>query len=86
MSISSDEASDYLKMHVVDEGVVHLRVLVESLVAGENHFQQLLPALEGVVVLPHQEADEGELELGENLIQADEKDKIYFKVRVNEVL
>ena len=55
-----------LKMHICDEGVVELRVLVDGLVAGANHLQQLLPPLERVVVLPDQKTDERKLKLSQN--------------------
>jgi hypothetical protein len=60
----------HLKMHVGDEGVVELRVLVDGVVAGAQQLQQLLPALERVVVVADQEADEGKLELGQDLVDA----------------
>ena len=61
-------------MHVSDEGGVELRVLVEGLVTGAHHLQQLLPTLEGVVVMAHQEADERKLKLGQDFFDS-EKNK-----------
>ena len=63
-----EEENVNLKMHVCDEGVVELWVLVDGLVAGADHLQQLLPPLERVVVLPDQKADERKLKLGQNFV------------------
>ena len=57
----------YLKVHVCDQCEVEVRVLDHRVVAAAEETQEVLPVLEGVVVLTHQETDERELELCENL-------------------
>ncbi len=61
----------HLKMHVCDESAVQLRILVEGLVAGENHLQQFLPTFKRIIVLTNQKADERELKLGQNFFDSE---------------
>ena len=82
MKFRQIKTSYYLKMHVGDEGVVQLRVLIEGLVAGEHHLQQLLPTLEGVVVVSHQEANERKLQLSQNFVQTEMDKNIFVHVLV----
>ena len=55
-------------MEIHDEGEEELRVLGHGLVARTEQLEESLPLLEGVVVLAHEEAHEGELQLGQDLV------------------
>ena len=64
-------------MQVRDELQKELRVAGHGLVAGAEEREQLLPVLERVVVLPDQEADEGELKLAQDLAGPEKKIEYY---------
>ena len=56
-------------MHVRDERQVEFSVVGDSVVALAEEPQEALPLLERVVVLPHQETHEAELQLGQDLVR-----------------
>ena len=66
-NVSQDRRTN-LEVHVRDEGQVEFGVVCDGVVALAEEPQEALPLLEGVVVLPHQEAHEAELKLRQDLV------------------
>ena len=64
-------------MQIRDESQVQVCVVLQGRIAVAEDGQKSLPVLERVVVLPDQEADEGELKLAQDLAGPEKKIEYY---------